>query len=246
MKSYGLIGNPLTHSFSKTYFTEKFSAQGLADYQYQNFELASINELANLLKSGANLQGLNVTIPYKEAVLPFLDFEDEAVKRIGACNCIKLNNGKLTGYNTDVVGFQQSLQPVLKPHHAAALVLGSGGASKAVQAALTNLGIGYLIVSRKASKRGISYSDLGEREIKTHSLIINTTPLGMHPNTQKSPDIPYRFLTQDHLLFDLIYNPATTEFLAKGAEYGAKTFNGHQMLVLQAEESWAIWNDPNR
>ncbi len=246
MKLFGLIGKSLSHSFSHSYFTQKFVAEELVDCQYKNFELEEIHQLKNLIKRHPEIIGLNVTIPYKEAVMPFLQEIDAAVKIIGACNCIKIKEGKLTGFNTDVVGFKQSLTPILKPFHAAALVLGSGGASKAVQFVLSQLGIKFLVVSRTASKGFISYEELTQEIMKTHLLIINTTPLGMHPNIEKSPGLPYQFLTENHLLYDLIYNPATTKFLAGGLERGAQICNGHQMLLLQAEESWAIWNDPGR
>lgn len=242
MRLYGLIGKPLKHSFSKAYFTQKFEAENIEDCLYQNFELAGINDLSFLLSSQPNLRGLNVTIPYKKEVLPFLHYQNEVVQAMQACNCIKIEDGKLYGFNTDVFGFQKSLQTFLKPHHRQALVLGTGGSSNAVQYALGQLGIPFQLVSRNKENNTIVYSEVGAAVIEQHQIIINTTPLGMFPNMDAAPDLPYQYITQNHLLFDLIYNPEQTLFLQKGAERGATTANGHQMLLLQAEESWRIWN----
>jgi len=242
MKLYGLIGRPLKHSFSKKYFTEKFEREGIKGCAYENFELSSIEQLPTILKTHPDLRGLNVTIPYKKEVLSFLHFGNEIVEAVGACNCIKIDNGKLFGYNTDVIGFRQSLQTFSKPHHKNALVLGTGGSSGAVQYALMQLGIAYKLVSRQKTGSTVTYNELDETILKTHTLIINTTPVGMFPNMDAAPALPYQFLTSQHLLFDLIYNPGKTLFLKKGEEQGAAISNGYQMLLLQAEESWQIWN----
>ena len=242
MKLYGLLGKTLKHSFSKTYFAHKFHALNIEDCKYENFELSSINELPQLLIENPSVKGLNVTIPYKEEVLPFLDEQNTIVKEIGACNCIKIVGGKLIGYNTDVTGFKQSLEKYLEPHHKYALVLGTGGAAKAVKYALKTMGIEYRAVSRAKTGDAITYNELDETLLKQHQLIINTSPVGMFPNVDKAPPIPYHFINSNHLLFDLIYNPEKTLFLKKGEEKGAKIANGSEMLILQAEESWRIWN----
>ena len=242
MKLYGLLGKTLKHSFSKTYFTNKFNALGIDDCRYENFELASIEELPALLKNNPGIKGLNVTIPYKQDVLLFLDEKNDIVQQVGACNTIKIFEGRLSGFNTDVVGFMQSLKKLLQPHHAHALILGTGGSSKAVEYSLRELGLSYQNVSRKESSFAISYEALGKSILATHQIIINTTPLGMFPNTKEAPPIPYELLTPKHLLFDLIYNPEKTVFLQRGEERGSKIANGLGMLLLQAEESWRIWN----
>jgi shikimate dehydrogenase len=242
MKWYGLLGKTLKHSFSKAYFTDKFNALGITDCKYENFELASIDELPELLRDNPSIKGLNVTIPYKEEVLPFLDEKNDIVKEVNACNCIKISDGKLSGYNTDVTGFQQSLEQVLEPQHTHALILGTGGSSKAVRYALKVLGIRYQNVSRTKSTTSITYDELNEEILNSHQLIINTSPIGMFPNVEETPSIPFELITPKHLLFDLIYNPAKTLFLKKGEERGAKISNGAEMLILQAEESWKIWN----
>jgi shikimate dehydrogenase len=241
MRLYGLIGKPLTHSFSKAFFTDKFERENIPDCSYENFELDDISKLADLLGNN-DLRGLNVTIPYKEKVIPFLHDKNEVVEETGACNCIRIENGVLKGYNTDVTGFQRSLEPKLKSHHKSALILGTGGAAKAIQYSLEKLGISYTLVSRRQTEGGLGYEDVDEEVLKEHLLIINTTPLGMYPNVDNDPSIPYEYLTPSHLLFDLIYNPAKTKFLKKGEEMGADILNGQDMLVIQAEESWRIWN----
>jgi shikimate dehydrogenase len=243
MHRYGLIGKTLKHSFSKQYFTEKFSKEGLKDYTYDNFELAEINKLPQLISDNKDLKGLNITIPYKQEIIPFLNEENEIVQATGACNCIKLQNGKLYGYNTDVMGFRNSLKKRLKPYHTSALVLGTGGASKGVQYALSELSMEYTIVSRRKDTNQLGYEDLGEKEMADNLVIINTTPLGMFPAIDDDPPIPFRYITNRHLLFDLIYNPTKTKFLKKGEERGAEILNGLEMLILQAEESWRIWNE---
>lgn len=242
MKKYGLIGYPLSHSFSKKYFTEKFILESIKDVVYDIYPLENINELPGLLKQEPSLYGLNVTIPYKEQVIPYLDDMSPVVAEIGACNCIKIEDGKLIGHNTDVLGFELSLLKKLKPSHGAALVLGTGGASKAVQYVLNKHSISFLQVSRTKSANSISYEELDNEIISTHLLIINTTPLGMYPNTESAPPIPYELIGNSHYLFDLVYNPVKTMFLKKGELQGAEIENGSDMLVDQAEGSWAIWN----
>lgn len=242
MRLFGLIGYPLSHSFSKKYFTAKFEKEGLNDCRYESFSIPSIAELSTVLKNNPELCGLNVTIPYKEQVLSYLDAKSELVNKINTCNCIKIVNGKLTGYNTDAPAFGESLKEKLQPHHKKALILGTGGAAKAVEFALDQLNITYKYVSRKPSAKNFSYEQLTDELMQEYTLIINTTPLGMHPNIVEAPQIPYHALGPKHYLFDLIYNPAKTLFLQKGEKQGAAIKNGHEMLVLQAEESWRIWN----
>lgn len=242
MRLYGLIGKPLKHSFSKAYFAQKFLSEKINNCRYENFELESIEQLTALLSAQPQLHGLNVTIPYKKEVLPYLHFKDKVVEEMGACNCIKITDGRLYGYNTDVTGFSQSLQTFLKPHHQKALVLGTGGSANAVQYALKGLGIQYLMVSRNISSNALTYEDINEALLKEYTLIINTTPVGMFPHINAAPELPYQFINEKHLLFDLIYNPEKTLFLQRGAQRGATVSNGYQMLLLQAEESWRIWN----
>jgi shikimate dehydrogenase len=243
MRLFGLIGNPLTHSFSKKFFTEKFEKEGLTDCKYELFSIADINEMKNVLDQHPDLCGLNVTIPYKEQVLSFLDDTDDVVKKVKACNCIIIKNGKLKGYNTDVAGFERSLKKQLLLHHKKALILGTGGAAKAVEFVLQKLGINFNYVSRKPSVNNYSYNQITPGIIAEHTLIINTTPLGMYPAMNEAPPIPYEALTSDHYLFDLVYNPDKTLFLQMGEERGAAIKNGYEMLVIQAEESWKIWNE---
>ncbi len=240
MKRFGLIGKTLKHSFSKKYFTQKFIELGVDDFAYDNYELENITGFPGLLKNNADLRGLNVTIPYKEAILPYLHETSEEVKNIGACNCINIIEGRLYGFNTDATAFARSLLPQLKAHHTKALVLGSGGAAKAVRFALTQANIDYKIVSR-SNDEYLNYQQLSPDVLNQHLLIINTTPLGMFPNAG-APAIPYHLLTPKHFLFDLIYNPAKTLFLEKGEMAGAQIANGAEMLVLQAEASWDIWS----
>ncbi|MFY0253751.1 shikimate dehydrogenase family protein [Chitinophaga sp. 30R24] len=242
MKIYGLIGYPLSHSFSKGFFKEKFEKENIAGCLYENFPIPAITELPNLLAQQPQLQGLNVTIPYKEAVIPYLDELSKAAAQIGAVNCIQIENGRKKGYNTDVIGFSKSLQPLLQPQHTHALVLGTGGAAKAIMYALQQLGIAYTVVSRKAGNGAVPYESLTQSVMEQHTLIVNTTPLGMYPQVDTLPEIPYQHLTSRHLLYDLVYNPAETAFLQKGAAQGAAVKNGHEMLILQAEASWEIWN----
>lgn len=211
--------------------------------RYDTFPLESIEQFPELVERLRDLCGLNVTIPYKKAVIPYLDTLDPAAQAIGAVNCIHKCNGKLSGYNTDAIGFEQSLVPLLQPQHSKALILGTGGASYAVRYVLGKLGIEYAFVSRSASREAaFSYSDLGEQEMRDFSLIVNATPVGMSPHDQDAPDIPYEYLGSGHLLYDLIYNPEHTLFLARGEQQGARIKNGMEMLYLQAEGSWKIWN----
>ncbi len=244
MRTFALVGRNISYSFSRKYFAEKFAKEQIANCEYINFDIPTIEELPTLIRSTPTLAGMNVTIPYKEAILPLLDEQDDALIAIKACNTIKLlPSGKLKGYNTDYIGFRDSLVPYLKPHHHSALILGTGGASKAVAFALSQLGIPFQLVSRESSATAISYDELTKELIESHSLIINTTPLGTFPKTEAFPAIPYQWITSRHLLYDLIYNPERTTFLCKGAAQGATILNGYPMLVLQAEAAWKIWNN---
>lgn len=251
MRVFALIGYPLTHSFSKKYFTEKFENEGIENSRYELLELPDCHDFPNLLKATPNLSGLNVTIPHKQNIIPFLDELDAAsAQRIGAVNTIKfLPNGTLKGYNTDYYGFRISLEQWLENLNLTAtqlkaLVLGNGGAAKAVFAALADLQIQYTVVSRQPEHHSdiISYHDLTAGVLDKHLLIINTSPVGTYPKTEECPAIPYELLGPDHLLYDLVYNPAETLFLKKGKEQGASTHNGLPMLQLQAEKAWEIWN----
>jgi shikimate dehydrogenase len=243
MRKFGLIGYPLGHSFSATYFSEKFRRASMEDCSYSNFEIPSISDLPDILKD-PELCGLNVTIPYKESVIPYLHRKDPVVQETGACNCIRIDQGELTGYNTDVKGFEESLDEKLTAGDKRALILGTGGSSKAVAWVLHKKGIDFLFVSRKKSgaHNQITYEDLGQEIMRTHGLIINSTPLGMVPKTKDCPPIPYEYIGQGHYLFDLVYNPAKTLFLERGEAAGARIKNGADMLAIQAEASWAIWN----
>jgi shikimate dehydrogenase len=245
MRQFGLIGYPLGHSFSKAYFANKFVQEGIIDCQYDAFELEHIIDLKALLIAYPNLIGLNVTIPYKEQVLPFVDVVSPAVQSIGAANVLKINNGILTAYNTDIIGFQQTFCSKLQSHHTAALVLGTGGASKAVQYVLQQLGIRFLVVSRnnEPHTNAINYTDITKSVLQQYSIIINCTPLGMHPQITTCPPLPYEYLTPQHYLYDLVYRPAQTLFLQKGQEQGCTVLNGYDMLTIQAEASWKIWNE---
>lgn len=234
---FGLIGKKLGHSFSPSYFRQKFEEESL-DAEYVLYELEYIEKVGDILKEGIN--GLNVTIPYKSAILPFLNQIDTAAQEIGAVNCIHNSNGQLIGYNTDWLGFTQSLMENIGNERPSALVLGSGGSSRAVQYSLKKLGITYTVVSR--SENGIGYDTLNEAIIKSNHLIINTTPVGMYPETKVAPNIPYEYIDDQHFLFDLIYNPEKTLFLTLGFERGAQIQNGWPMLQYQAEASWKIWN----
>ncbi len=239
--TYGLIGYPLGHSFSSTYFTEKFYREDIPNTRYQTFPLEQIEEFKSLVTETENLLGLNVTIPYKTAVIPFLDQLDETAEKVGAVNTIKVSDGKLIGYNTDVVGFEQSLQPLLQKQHQKALILGTGGAAQAVAYVLQKLGISYQFVSRTAGPKKLAYKELRQTHMQEHLLIVNTTPLGMAPNDQSFPLIPYEFVGKQHLFYDLVYNPEKTIFLIKGKLQGATIKNGKEMLIVQAERAWDVW-----
>ena len=242
MRQFGLIGFPLSHSFSKGYFANHFLTENILDAQYENYPIESIDLLTDLWKNNPALKGLNVTIPYKKLVIPFLQHTSSVVQSIQACNCIKLHQGALYGYNTDVIGFEKSLLPYLQPHHQKALIFGTGGAAAAVEWVLKKLGIAYQLVSRKASEGCISYASLTQDMIAAHTLLIHTSPVGMFPNVDEAPNLPYEAITSKHHLYDLVYNPAVTKFLVKGAAQGATTQNGLEMLHLQADASWKIWN----
>ena len=265
MKTYGLIGFPLSHSFSQKYFTEKFKREQLTDCEFRNFSLEDINTFPELIKSTPTLCGLSVTIPYKHRVIELLDKVSKTANEIEAVNCIKINgkDGTLTGYNTDHVGFERSLKPLLLPHHTSALILGTGGAAKAVAYILDKSKIKFRYVSRSSMRVSLGsssmrilgfridlfdtpidmYDELDQDKILKHTLIINTTPLGMFPDINACPDIPYQFLTPNHLLYDLTYNPEESLFLKKGKEKGAQIKNGLEMLHIQAEEAWKIWKN---
>lgn len=237
---YGLIGKELKHSFSPTYFQKKFETEGITNSYYQLFPLTNIEEFIALIKKHKNLKGLNVTIPYKQAIIPYLDEIDAAAKEINAVNTIQFKDGKLNGYNTDVLGFEKSISPLLKKKHKKALIFGTGGASKAVVFVLKKLNISFKLISR--SKTKLSYSDIDEKRLKKHRILINTTPLGMFPKVENFPVIDYKGISKKHLAYDLVYNPLETTFLKKAAAQGAKTKNGLEMLEIQAEEAWKIWN----
>ncbi|TAH08757.1 MAG: shikimate dehydrogenase [Sphingobacteriia bacterium] len=245
MRTYGLIGFPLTHSFSQQYFTQKFFDLGINDAEYFTFSIPAINDLNEIIATHPNLCGFNITIPYKKKVLPFLTQASETVKALGACNCVNVKNGELFGYNTDVIGFEKSLQPFLKPHHQKALILGTGGAAAAVAYVLGKLNIEFQFVSRESSELNLSYEQLNAGIINDHTLIVNTSPVGQYPDINDAPALPYDCMNAQHHLFDLIYNPSETLFLQQGKSKGATIQNGFEMLVLQAEASWDIWNDIN-
>lgn len=245
-KIFGLIGQTVSHSFSKSYFDEKFFREGLRDHHYELFPLKDIQEIENLIQNTKGLTGLNVTIPYKEKVMDYLDEVDPAAKKIGAVNVIKIQNGKRKGFNTDMDAFYETIEKWLpKDRKFKALILGTGGSSKSVQEALIKLKIAFKLVSREASRGNYTYKDLEKNPkiISDANLIINTTPLGMHPNTNSMPPIDYELLTADHYVYDLIYNPARTMFLQKAEMRGATAKNGLEMLHVQAEKSWSIWNN---
>lgn len=241
MKQYGLIGKTLDHSFSKSYFENKFITEHLQNASYSNFPLQSIEEFKTLIKK-KTFSGLNITIPYKTSIIPFLDELSEEAKSIGAVNTIYFKNKKLIGYNTDYIGFINAIKPFLKNKMEKALILGTGGASKAVVFALKKIGIKCLCVSRLPNKYQLSYNEINNLVLKYHLLIVNTTPLGTYPNINECPNIPYKYVTEKHLLVDLVYNPEETLFLKKGRKNLANILNGKSMLIHQAEEAWKIWN----
>lgn len=238
MKNFGLIGKNIAYSFSESHFHDKFRKENITNSTYQLFDLKSISEVEELFQT-KELKGFNVTIPYKEEIIPYLDELSPEAQKIGAVNCVKIQNNKRIGFNTDAFGFENSLQPLLEKHHQKALILGDGGAAKAVKFILTKLEIDYQSVTRKGELR---FPDLDKEIISEHPLIINCTPVGTFPDLEASPDIPYQFITTSHLLYDLIYNPEKTKFLQLGEIKGAKIKNGYEMLVLQAEKSWEIWS----
>ena len=247
MNLYGLIGYPLSHSFSKKYFINKFKKENITDVKFKLFEIDNLNNFRNIIAENPDLSGLSVTIPHKQLIMNYLDDIDDTARKIGAVNCIRITrDGKepiLTGFNTDVFGFEKSLAPLLKPYHSKALILGTGGASKAVAFVLDKLGMEYVFISRNPHGcNHIRYQMLNKDILVNHLLIINTSPVGMYPDIKSYPDIPYKHISEKHLLFDLIYNPEETLFLKKGKERGAAVKNGLEMLYLQAEKSWEIWN----
>lgn len=239
---FGLIGKDISYSFSRGYFTKKFSDLGLEQHSYENFDLEQIDLFKNLMEQNSDIKGFNVTIPYKEQIMPFLSKIDEEAQAIGAVNTIKIVENETIGYNTDVYGFQKSIEPYIRTHHKKALILGTGGASKAVAFVLNKLGITYKFVSRNPKKGQLNYIDLSKEVLSEYTVIVNCTPLGTYPNINDKPDIPYHFITNQHLLFDLIYNPEKTAFLLAGEQEGGKISNGTNMLQFQAEKSWEIWN----
>lgn len=242
MKRYGLIGKSLGHSFSKGFF-EKFFDDNNIDASYENFEIESIEEIESLLKNG--VAGYNVTIPYKETVIPFLDELDPIASSIGAVNVIEIKNGKTKGFNSDAYGFHQSIKPFLTNKHERAVVFGSGGASKAVVYALKSIGVNPIVISRSPSQGQFSYNDVNENMIKACKLVVNTTPIGTFPKVEECLSLPFQSMTEDHLVVDLIYNPEKTEFLKRSEEFGATVMNGYSMLKLQAMKAWEIWNEVN-
>jgi shikimate dehydrogenase len=247
MKKYGLIGYPLGHSFSRRFFNEKFAAEGM-DAEYVNFEIPRIEEFPAVIQQHADLQGLNVTIPYKQQVIPYLDELNDDARQIGAVNVIKIirpdkGEVRLVGCNSDVMGFTGSIRPLLKPHHRKALILGTGGASKAVRHGLHKLGLDTVYVSRRKQPGQLTYEELTPEVMADYTVIVNCSPVGMYPHVDECPQIPYDLLTPRHLLFDLIYNPDVTLFMQKGSERGATVKNGLEMLHLQALGAWEIWNE---
>ena len=242
-KRYGLLGRNINYSFSKGYFTEKFQTENLEGCTYENFDIPEITAFPEIIKTNSDIKGMNVTIPYKEVVIPFLDKLSKKATKIGAVNTIKVSKkGKLKGYNTDYYGFMESLRPLLQDHHKNALILGTGGASKGVAFALDELGISYTFVSREAKGKVITYDQINATTFVNYQIIINSSPVGTSPNTEAFPLIPYEYFTENHIAYDLIYNPAETQFLKKAKAQGAQTKNGLDMLIFQAEKAWEIWN----
>ena len=240
---FGLVGRNIDYSFSRKYFTERFEKDGQTGFSYVNFDLTDISEFPSIIKNNRDLKGLNVTIPYKESVIPFLDKMSANAEKIGAVNTIRFTKkGYLKGYNTDYYGFKKTLQPLLLPHHKKALILGTGGASKGVAFALDELNIPYTFVSREAKENIIDYNLINATTFDNFQIIINCTPVGTSPNIEACPDLPYEFFTDKHIAYDLIYNPAATQFLKNAKERGAVIKNGYDMLIFQAEKAWKIWN----
>lgn len=241
MKQYGLIGYPLDHSFSQRYFSEKFLREGISGVSYQNFPIPQIEDLKELLTDQTNLRGFNVTIPYKTQIIPLLDEIDTHASSIGAVNTVKIENGKLSGFNTDWIGFMESIKPMLTSNDRRALVLGTGGSSKAIFYALNQLGIGSTLVSRNPDKEHIGYDDIDVQIMSSHQIIVQCTPLGTYPRIDECPPMPYSLLNESHMLFDLVYNPEMSRFLQHGKNAGTRIQNGFAMLVGQAEAAWKIW-----
>lgn len=242
MAIFGLIGRDIAYSFSAQYFADKFRKEGIQDCIYKNFDIPEVAYLSEVIKKNRSVKGLNVTIPYKEAVIPYLDKLSKKAEEIGAVNTIKITKkGELKGYNTDVYGFKKSLKPLLKPHHTKALILGTGGASKAVAWVLSKLGINHRFVSRNPIDGNLSYTNITEQTLSDYTIVINCTPLGTSPNIDIFPEIDYKGFSAKHIAFDLIYNPSETKFLALAKEHGAVTKNGYDMLVFQAKKAWEIW-----
>ena len=239
---FGLVGKDISYSFSKGYFTKKFADLELLDHTYENFDLQNISEFKAVILKNSAIKGLNVTIPYKQEVIPFLDKLNRKAKKIGAVNTIRFTKNGLKGYNTDAYGFQESIEPHLKKDHKKALILGTGGASKAIAFVFDELGIKHKFVSRNPKKNQFSYDDLDEKIVSRYTVIVNCSPLGTHPDIEQKPNIPYQHLSTKHLLFDLIYNPEKTAFLQEGETRGTAICNGHKMLEFQAEKAWEIWN----
>ncbi|MGM9697173.1 MAG: shikimate dehydrogenase family protein [Prevotella sp.] len=245
MDKYGLIGYPLGHSFSISYFNQKFADEGL-DAVYENFEIPTIDALTEVVETNPNLRGLNVTIPYKEKVMPFLDMVSPEARAIGAVNVIKVehegNNTILKGYNSDVIGFTKSIEPMIEKYHKKALILGTGGASKAIQYGLKSLGLETVFVSRYDRPNTIQYKEITPEIVEEYNVIVNCTPCGMYPHTDECPELPYEAMNSKTILYDLIYNPNETLFMKNGEKYGATTKNGLEMLLLQAFASWDFWH----
>lgn len=241
---FGIIGKEISYSFSRKYFLEKFKNLGFDNYQYYNFDIPEIEEFPFLLYHREDeFRGLNVTIPYKESIIKYLDEVESEAQKIGAVNTIKVtDDNRLIGYNTDVYGFQKSIIPLMKSHHKKALILGTGGASKAIAYVFNKLNIAHKFVSRREIENMLTYEMLDAEIMDEYSIIVNCTPIGTHPNVEDAPAIPYQYLTEKHLLFDLIYNPSETKFLQEGKKHGASIKSGLEMLELQAEKSWEIWN----
>jgi shikimate dehydrogenase len=240
---FGLIGYPLSHSFSQKYFTEKFAREGIDDALFENFSIPSVDDISKIIETHPSLKGMSVTIPYKRSIINFLDKKSNIVEKINACNCIKIEDGKLTGFNTDVIGFEKSFVKKLQPYHQKALILGTGGAASAVEFVLNKLKIDFQFVSRTKKETAFLYGKLNEEILSEYQIIINCSPVGTFPNVDEAPEIPYQYISPQHYLFDLVYNPAKTKFLLMGEKQKATIQNGYEMLVLQAEENWRIWNE---
>ena len=241
MDKYGIIGYPLGHSFSRTFFSEKFQREHI-DAEYVNFEVSSADALTDIVRLTPNLRGLNVTLPHKEAVIPLLDELSDEAREIGAVNVIRVREGRLKGFNSDIIGFMDSIRPLLQPWHKRALVLGTGGASRAIRVGLERLGLSWTYVSRTPAQGRLTYADLTPQVMQDYQVVVNCSPVGMYPRVDACPDIPYHLLTSQHLLYDLVYNPLETLFLKRGAEQGATVKNGLEMLHRQAVASWEFWN----